>query len=216
MAIECINSGSNKLITAGNVYEIISETEDRYCILNDKGIQKNYSKKLFKLEKEEILLVDEINVETFVLDNDGDITFKVIAKIEGFEDFEFEEVVATVSESTISCGIKEISGVDEMMLFVDNFEISFKNYILNEKINMDEDFDFDELFKEVKDSLLQDLISEFEGKCLYLLLSTNLTDNEQYNQKFIDSLNEVSEAGDLLGSNPNSGNDIKLWILQCN
>lgn len=45
--ITCKKLGSVVSITVGNVYAIIAETEDRYTIVNDKGVQANYGKNLF-------------------------------------------------------------------------------------------------------------------------------------------------------------------------
>ena len=48
MILKCINTGTNKSITEGLAYELVNETETRYSLINDKGIQKNYSKDLFE------------------------------------------------------------------------------------------------------------------------------------------------------------------------
>ena len=103
------------------------------------------------------------------------------------------------------------------MNFVDNFKQDFSNYLDEniEDFKIDEDFDFDSFYKEIVDLLIDDLIEEYRNECLFLLLSTNLTNNEFYNEDVINSLNENSEI-DLFGINPNSENDIKLWVLKCN
>lgn len=45
--ITCKKLGTVVSLTVGKTYEIISETENRYAILNDKGVQANYGKNLF-------------------------------------------------------------------------------------------------------------------------------------------------------------------------
>lgn len=213
--IECVNSGSNKLITVGKKYEIIYETENRYTILNDKGIQKNYSKNLFEIEGNKI--VDEINIETHVNINLDEIEFLVRVKIDGFEDFDYGgEALALVKESNISCGIKQLSGIDDIMQFENRFRNDFKDYIRENGIELDNHIDLDELCDETISSLFQDLIAELDGTCLYTLLSTNLNNNGNYNQKVVDILNGISENEVFIGENPNSGNEIQLWIIKCN
>ena len=48
MRIICENVGKNVSISVGTTYNVISETEKRYTIINDKGIEKNYCKSLFR------------------------------------------------------------------------------------------------------------------------------------------------------------------------
>jgi len=53
MKITCKNKGANKLISVDTEYEVINESETRYTILNDSGVQKNYAKKLFDIVEED-------------------------------------------------------------------------------------------------------------------------------------------------------------------
>ena len=53
MKITCKNKGANKLISVDTEYEVINESETRYTILNDSGVQKNYAKKLFDVVEED-------------------------------------------------------------------------------------------------------------------------------------------------------------------
>lgn len=45
--IQCKKLGSVTSLTVGNSYNIIEESEDRFTIVNDKGIQARYGKNLF-------------------------------------------------------------------------------------------------------------------------------------------------------------------------
>ena len=222
MKIQCINSGNNKLITKGNEYEVIAETEDRFTLLNDKGIQKNYARNLFEVEiiplVKKVDIIDGLEAETSIVNSDKKQGFSILIKIKDKENYTYEEgYLLDISTSDISCGIKTVSGVDGLMNFVDNFKQDFSNYLDEniEDFKIDEDFDFDSFYKEIVDLLIDDLIEEYRNECLFLLLSTNLTNNEFYNEDVINSLNENSEI-DLFGINPNSENDIKLWVLKCN
>ena len=212
--IECIDSGSNKLITVGNKYEIISETENRYTILNDKDIQKNYSKNLFR--NEETKVIEEISVETLVDIDLNEVGFNVNVKIEGLEEFRYNvKGVACINDTNISCGIKQLPGLNGIMKFEEDFRNDLKEYIEESNIQLGEDIDLDELCDETIASLFQDLLAELDGTCLYTLLSTNLHNNEYYNQNVVDILNDICENETLVGDNPNTGNEIQLWVLKC-
>lgn len=222
MKIQCINSGNNKLITKGNEYEVIAETENRFTLLNDKGIQKNYARNLFKVEiiplVKKVDIIDGLEAETSMINSDANAGFSILIKIKDKDDYTYEEShLLNTLTSDISCGIKTVSGVDSLMNFVDNFKEDFSNYLDEniEDFKIDEDFDFDSFYKEIVDLLINDLIEEHRNECLFLLLSTNVANNEFYNADVIESLNENSET-DLFGINPNSDNDIKLWVLKCN
>jgi len=215
--IECIDSGSNKLITVGNEYEIISETDNRYVILNDKGIQKNYSKNLFKeVEHEQNNLVEELDIETDVNIDLNEIYFKIKVKIDGFNDFLYQDKVACLLDTDISCGIKQISGLNDIMIFEQDFRDYFNEYILENNIDLGEELDLNELFNETITALFNDLLSKLSETCLYALLSTNLDNNEVYNDNVVNALNNIAENEILVGDNPNSGNQIQLWVLKCN
>lgn len=221
MKLQCKNKGNNKSITTGKEYEVINETEARYSIINDKGIQANYAKNLFSKAIEiipEIPIIDGLEAETSINNENEDLGFMITIKIDGVNDYVFEkDNVLNILESPISCGIQLVSGLDELMNFVNEFKDDFRDY-LDENIKnfkIDEDLDFDTFYKEIAELLIIDLIEEYKGSCLYLLLSTNIENNPNYNIEIIQYLNQISEV-DLFGANPNSGNDIQLWILKCN
>lgn len=221
MTLQCKNKGNNKSITTDKEYEVINETETRYSIINDKGIQANYAKNLF-IEAVEIIpqipIIDGLEAETSIVNEAGEPGFIITIKIDGQEDYIFDgEKILDISESCISCGIKTVEGLDVLMKFMNDFEEYFDNY-LDENIKnfkIDEDFDFDSFYKEIAELLITDLIEDYQNECLFLLLSTNVANNGSYNTNIIESLNANSEI-DLFGINPNTDNDIKLWILKCN
>jgi len=222
MKLQCKNKGNNKSITTGKEYEVINETETRYSIINDKGIQANYAKNLFSKAVEiipEIPIIDGFEAETSFINNEDELPgFKIIIKINGFDNYVFEQdTILAISQPPISCGIKLVSGLNGLMSFINEFKEDFDNY-LNENIKdfkIDEDFDFDTFYKEVAGLLIDDLLVDYKASCLYLLLSTNIDNNPNYNSEIIQYLDQITEV-DLFGSNPNSGNEIQLWILKCN
>jgi len=220
MTLQCINKGNNKAITTGKEYEIINETDTRYAILNDKGIQANYAKNLFQnlVVEDTTPIINELEVMTSMNQENGEDGFIITIKIEGQKDYVFEgKNMLDICESGFSCAIKTVEGLDSLMKFVNNFKEDFKNYLNDNIVNfkIDEDFDFDTFYKEIVELLITDLIAEYQNECLYLLLSTNVSNNLDYNTDVIETLNDNSEV-DLFGLNPNTDNDVKLWILRCN
>jgi hypothetical protein len=220
MILECKNKGNNKSITTGKEYEVINETETRYAILNDKGIQANYAKNLFQNAVKEVVIpvIDGLDIETSVTLDNNMLNFKINVKIEGQDDFVLNSGrIMNFNESHISCGIYTLSELNALMTFMTRFQHQFTSY-LSSKINIftvNEDIDFDEIYQEIADSLIQDLIEYATGKFLFLLLSTNINNNQAHNQLIQNSLDKASEA-ELSGTNPNSNNNIELWVLKCN
>ena len=45
--IICTSVGSTKSISVNTPYTILAESETKFTIVNDKGVEANYSKKLF-------------------------------------------------------------------------------------------------------------------------------------------------------------------------
>ena len=107
MKIQCINSGNNKLITKGNEYEVIAETENRFTLLNDKGIQKNYARNLFKVEiiplVKKVDIIDGLEAETSMINSDANAGFSILIKIKDKDDYTYEEshLLNTLTSSTI-------------------------------------------------------------------------------------------------------------------
>jgi hypothetical protein len=99
-------------------------SDDRYSLINDKGVQKNYSKRLFSvIEEEKPVEIDglEVNVNY----QNGEFLISTKLENEGEEDFEFNYEIQAFSreDMEISCGIKGAEGLNN---FMENFDI-FKN-----------------------------------------------------------------------------------------
>lgn len=146
MILKCINTGTNKSITEGLAYELVNETETRYSLINDKGIQKNYSKDLFEevvvnnvKTVSSIELQCELEKETNYDDNECryhniNVTIKVIA-FDG-DDVEIGRVnhsnnILQIlhSDSRLSCGIKNLVNISDFSSrinwFFDEIDQSF-------------------------------------------------------------------------------------------
>lgn len=146
MILKCINTGTNKSITEGLAYELVNETETRYSLINDKGIQKNYSKDLFEevvinnvKTVSSIELQCELEKETNYDDNECRYhNINVIIKVIAFDgdDIEIGRVKHSNnilqilhSDNRLSCGIKNLVNISDFSSrinwFFDEIDQSF-------------------------------------------------------------------------------------------
>ena len=65
--VVCRKTGNTKSISVNTSYTTISETEKRYTLVNDKGIQANYCKSLFTEEEVvELLSISENDIKSIL------------------------------------------------------------------------------------------------------------------------------------------------------
>lgn len=226
--ITCLKTGSNKSISVGTSYEVISENEKRYTIINDKGIEAKYCKTLFEKKRsrraarevqvEEVPVipvrnVEELDIETNVNIN-GAITDVFINVTENNNEISSLRFSFRIGGSNISCGVYELSGIVDISARVDTIERNIRAYFDgNENIQLDQNFDFDELKKNIFEAIIQDACEQISRRSAFLLISTNQGSiNDLYEEK----LNEMSVSSTEWERNRNSGNDIKVWVLQTN
>lgn len=218
MEVQCVRLGDVKLLTVDKVYEVIVETDDRYSLVNDKGIQKNYSKKLFSVvEEEKPIEIDGIEVNVDYVNDEFLISTKL--ENEGEEDFEFNFKIDVFSRENlgISCGIKGAQGLNRFMESIDELKIAFNKHIDDlveeNKISIDKDDLIDnELFSAIIESVFEDYIQNEKLSAGIVLFSTNINNNAIINDLVIDYLSEnCSSKTDF--RNPNSGNDCTLWVM---
>jgi len=236
MILKCINTGTNKSITEGFEYELINETETRYSLINDKGVQKNYSKALF----------EEVNqlVEVQSIDLDGDVHFEIIYN-EDYDEAATKVVVTTRitlfdgddnavaqhtyennvlevlrSDNRLSCGIKNLVNISEFMATMDVFFTSLetrfaeqgtlvKQNSINEIIDNDCKTQF---YTELMHAIFQLFNNGDKEDTIFggiLQASTNLN-NGNNDILFIDVLDKLADSK-LDGFNQNSTNEIRLW-----
>lgn len=182
--IKCINK-KNYNLTLNKEYNPISESTTMYAIINDKGLAANYNKELF-----ENLAVPTPVIPVFIV-NDRTITCDQDAHV---------HVSLEVNDLNISCGIDQISGINNMCENLREVENASENQRK-------------EAFKRVLNNCLRE-------EHAMSLLSTNITDNEDTVNFVSECLNELVENGSISevttieNHNSNSGNQIVLWVLQ--
>lgn len=219
MRATCNNTGKNVSITRDREYEIISETDSRFSLINDKGIEKNYAKTLFTVipEVPPVEIINELNIETGVVLNAGNISFQVACPFIGRNRFNHNSGNIMQWQGTgISCGVYQIVNIDGFINNLASLRERFDTYMTEHSavFVLNEDIDLDETFRDIYDSILQDLIAAFQGeapRCGILLLSTT-TNSINSNESFRDALDEVASSK-VTTLNPNSRNEINVWSL---
>lgn len=232
MRIICENVGKNVSISVGTTYDVISETEKRYTIINDKGIEKNYCKSLFRTVRntrrnnpvpqpapEPVapprIHFNELNIEV-TIDNNN-VVFQALNSDREFN-FSFG-INLTCERTSISCGIYTLTSLNTLLNSITHFKrdvLTRINILCNENnfINeiTEEDINTSTILEEVLNLYLerQDDNRMFTG---LLLLSTNITNNNVITPEYIEVLDRIS-VHNIETHNPNSGNRIKMWTLQ--
>lgn len=224
MEVICQKTGSNKLITTGNTYEVLNETENRYTLINDKGVQKNYCKSLFSLVDvqpvREVLptrVLNEISLDVEV-NTYGDAIDVNISYTDNLNlHSQNNESISRLylADTNISCGIHQLSGLNNLFKGIDDILNALNNNYSNLPNDVRLEVDLNDL--PTKSDILKEVLSQIteEANTSLILLSTNITNNEYICDEYTDTLDELSVAT-TTALNPNSDNTIALWTLNCN
>ena len=185
MQIKCINPKEYNL-TEGKDYTVVSETSDRYVIVNDKSLGGNYAKNLFE-NIPEVPAIPELKVTYY--------TDRVNINGTNISYFEMND------ETNISCGIREVWGL-----------INFMQTLEARIIEIDESYlsQLSEIYANSVQSFLNGLEESEETAIIITSTNTNCTDYD-----IIKSGMEGHDftVTSVLGKNPNTGNEIILWTI---
>ena len=203
----CINPKNYKL-TQGNEYEILQQEDGYYLLVNDSNKTVRYYSDLFDDVEQANEPVEEVapppppaRTEADVISS-LNVTCIVSRCIVTYVDLNnqtvnFQTSTIGIDGTNISCGIRQISGINDILLSIDN-NVST------------EDDDLLELRKEIVKRVISLFIRHNRGNARWMLMSTNYDDAfEDYFDVF-DSLAQTNLGWE---NNPNSGNDIKLWVF---
>lgn len=232
MRIICENVGKNVSISVGTTYDVISETEKRYTIINDKGIEKNYCKSLFRTVRntrrnnpvpqpapEPVapprIHFNELNIEVRLNGNNV-----IIEATNSDRQFNHSiEIGLNCERTSISCGIHTLTSLNILL----NSITSFKRDVLNSINTLCQRNDFvNEITEEdintsaILEEVLNLYLERQQGDNMFtglLLLSTNITNNNVITPEYIEVLDRIS-VYNVETHNPNSSNRIKMWTLQ--
>ena len=235
--VVCRKTGNTKSISINTSYTTISETEKRYTLVNDKGIQANYCKSLFT---EEVATptrtraaraprvaavpvapapvavpntqINEVDVTVSVNYDDEENEFYVSLVATTESGFRHENNITLSENSTsISCGIFQLTSLDNLCNTISLFKeqiFTQLNNLQNTDVNVSQD---DINTADILESVINELVENAEDTGL-LLLSTNVN-STLTTSEYREVLDRMS-ASVVETLNPNSGNRIKLWTLQ--
>lgn len=201
--IKCIdNNGYN--ITVGNEYNLIQESQDFYFLVNDNQKTVKYGKALFELIDDEqpipvqapepVKLTEQQMIDSIVYSN-GVISFKdtdneTITIENDHLDFN--------GDSLISCGIEQVTDLD---LLIDQ---------VNDACD-DLDDDYIDLRKAIFRKIIQDQVINNNSRAMRIMSTTSNKDED-----LLPVLDELAGWTSASVNNPNSGNNIKMWVFYTN
>ena len=202
----CTNPKNYKL-TQGKVYEILDEEDGYYLLVNDSNKTVRYYSDLFDgviaIPDEETIAPPAPSVRTEadvisslnVTYNNNRCTVNYVDLNNNNINFTTEPI--HVATSSISCGIHQLYNINAIMESIDD------------NVNTDED-DLLELRKEIVKRVISLFIHNKRASTRWMVMSTNNDDSfEDYFEVF-DSLAQTNLGWE---NNPNSGNEIKLWVF---
>ena len=200
----CINPKNYKL-TQGKIYEILDEEDGYFLLVNDSNKTVRYYSDLFDDIEEVIEEVappppparTEADVISSLNVTCGDQRCTVTYVDLNNQTVYFQTSTIGISGTEISCGIRQISGINNILSSIDNNVSTADDDLL-------------ELRKEIVKRVISLLIHYNRGNTRWMLMSTNSDDcYEDYFDVF-DSLAQTNLGWE---TNPNSGNEIKLWVF---
>lgn len=200
----CINPKNYKL-TQGKVYKILDEEDGYFLLVNDSNKTVRYYSDLFDDVEEAVEGVappppparTEADVISSLNVTCGDQRCTVTYVDLNNQTVNFQTSTIGISGTGISCGIRQISGINNILSSIDNNVSTADDDLL-------------ELRKEIVKRVISLLIRANRGTTRWMLMSTNNDDSYEDYFEVIDSLAQTNLGWE---NNPNSGNDIKLWVF---
>ena len=200
----CTNPKNYKL-TQGKVYEILDEEDGYFLLVNDSNKTVRYYSDLFGDIEEAVEEVappppparTEADVISSLNVTSGGQRCTVTYVDLNNQTVTFQTNTIRIDETDISCGIRQMYSINDILSSIDN------------NVNTDED-DLLELRKEIVKRVISLLIRYNRGNTRWMLMSTNADVIYEDYFEVIDSLAQTNLGWE---NNPNSGNDIKLWVF---
>lgn len=234
--VKCINPGKNANISKDTEYEVMAETAERYSVINDKGVQKNYDKKLFRKNPQQavprqvaqaipvvpkepkVTKAVSFKIETDLIDGYGGMgnegqQHKIETKIYINDKLILENKSATMYEqdSEISCGVHQLTGVITIVEVVTAISEELEAIMKEKKIVFGDAFTIEKIEKELLETMLQDILDVSVDRAGILIMSTNVTgDNAEDYEDLFEIFRENADSV-VRTKNPNSENIIELW-----
>lgn len=200
MSTVTVKNPKSFALTKSKKYEVLAEENNRVRIVNDNNIQAFYSLKLFKDPKPVVPILEEVK-NSIVFDYNGGNNPQLTLTILG----EAYSIPAELSmgESPISCGIATIKHINRFMtrklafieaLNINGIDLPFKQNVV----------------KAMFETAILGTMDAKAATYSMFLLSTNTNFD---NFAMIDDILGAMIVADYTTMNPNSENEIKLWVL---
>ena len=200
----CINPKNYKL-TQGKIYEILDEEDGYFLLVNDSNKTVRYYSDLFDDVEE---AVEEVAPPPPPARTEADVISSLNVTCAGQrctvtyvdlnnQNVNFQTSTIGISGTDISCGIRQIHGINDVLSRIEN--------------NVDtEDNDLLELKKEIVKRVISLLINRNRGNTRWMLMSTN---NDYIFEDYFEVFDSLAQTNLGWENNPNSGNEIKLWVF---
>ena len=200
----CINPKNYKL-TQGKVYEILDEEDGYFLLVNDSNKTVRYYSDLFADGKEAVEEVappppparTEADVISSLNVTSGGQRCNVTYVDLNNQTVNFQTNTIGISSTNISCGIRQMHGINDILSSIDNNVSTADDDLL-------------ELRKEIVKRVISLFIRYNRNNTRWMLMSTNNDDSYEDYFEVFDSLAQTNLGWE---NNPNSENDIKLWVF---
>jgi MoaA/NifB/PqqE/SkfB family radical SAM enzyme len=189
MEVNCLEKPAKfKNLTRNKNYEAIEDGE-AYVVTNDIGFRARYAKKYFRVVPEAPVTRRLLDLLTVTIeDEDVRIVLNRTTR----------EVSLSVDATEISCGIDQISGISNLKSTVNSMYAAKAADIEGTKT---------EMFATIMNVILEEL--RRDNKMCWLV-SDQVRDSDIELDAYLTSI----AVSAITGNNPNSGNDITLWVIQ--
>ena len=200
----CTNPKNYKL-TQGKVYEILDEEDGYFLLVNDSNKTVRYYSDLFGDVEE---AVEEVAPPLPPARTEADVISSLnvtsntarchITYVDlNNQTVNFQTSTIGISGTEISCGIRQMHGINEILSSIDNNVSTADDDLL-------------ELRKEIVKRVISSLINRNRGNSRWMLMSTN---NDDRYEDYFDVFDSLAQTNLGWENNPNSGNEIKLWVF---
>ena len=205
----CINPKNYKL-TQGKVYEILDEEDGYFLLVNDSNKTVRYYSDLFDDVEESNETVEAITppppppparteadvISSLNVTSSGQRCSVTYVDLNN-QTVNFQTSNIGISGTDISCGIRQMYNINGILSSIeDNIDIN--------------DDDLLELRKEIVKRVTSLFIRHNRGNTRWMLMSTN---NDDYYEDYFDVFDSLAQTNLGWEENPNSGNEIKLWVF---
>ena len=200
----CTNPKNYKL-TQGKVYEILDEEDGYFLLVNDSNKTVRYYSDLFDDVEE---AVEEVAPPPPPARTEADVISSLNVTCNGLrctvtyvdlnnQSVGFQTNALEIAATDISCGIRQMYGINNILLSID-IDVSTA------------DDDLLELKKEIVKRVISSLIRYNRGNTRWMLMSTN---NDVIYEDYFEVFDSLAQTNLGWENNPNSGSEIKLWVF---